>query len=164
MVLKIAWSVDDVAPIPEHGLNRGGGNFKYLFELNKELGVKFTLFVIPNYKGNYDIRNYKNWCDWIKSLDFCEIANHGFYHWNPVRNDWLEFIGITKPQAEILLKNSTEAFSEMGIYPNILKMIDDEAERQHRSRSNMLDVILRIYFNIEIDKKSITQKSLINKN
>jgi len=130
MVLKIAWSVDDVAPIPEHGLNRGGGNFKYLFELNKELGVKFTLFVIPNYKGNYDIRNYKNWCDWIKSLDFCEIANHGFYHWNPVRNDWLEFIGITKPQAEILLKNSTEAFSEMGIYPKILKIPGWEFESE----------------------------------
>jgi len=32
-------------------------------------------------------------------------------------------------------------------------MVDDEAERQRRSRSNMLDVILRKYFNVDIEEK-----------
>jgi len=38
----------------------------------------------------------------------------------------------------------------IGLYPDILKMIDDEAERQRRSRSNMLDLIVRKYFNLEV--------------
>ena len=33
----------------------------------------------------------------------------------------------------------------IGFYPDILDMIDEEAENQHRSRSNMLDVIVRRY-------------------
>jgi len=40
----------------------------------------------------------------------------------------------------------------VGFYPDVLKMIDAEAERQRRSRSNMLDLIVRKYFNLE-DKK-----------
>jgi len=44
----------------------------------------------------------------------------------------------------------------IGLYPDILRMIDDEAERQNRSRSNMLDVIVRRYFNLEIEEKSST--------
>ena len=31
----------------------------------------------------------------------------------------------------------------VGFYPDVLKMIDKEAKRQRRSRSNMLDVIVR---------------------
>ena len=46
----------------------------------------------------------------------------------------------------------------VGLYPDILKRIDDEAERQHRSRSNMLDVILRKYFNIEIEESPTSQR------
>jgi hypothetical protein len=37
----------------------------------------------------------------------------------------------------------------IGFYPDVLRFIDEEAKRQHRSRSNMLDIILRKYFNLE---------------
>jgi len=46
----------------------------------------------------------------------------------------------------------------VGLYPDVLKMIDDEAERQNRSRSNMLDVIVRKYFNIKTEEESMTPK------
>jgi metal-responsive CopG/Arc/MetJ family transcriptional regulator len=43
----------------------------------------------------------------------------------------------------------------IGIYPDILRIIDEETERQHRSRSNMLDVIVRKYFSLDIEKKAV---------
>ena len=115
MTLKIAWSVDDVVPIPEHGLNREEGNFKYLFALNKEFGAKFTLFTTPNYKGVFDIRNYVPWCEWLKSLDFCEIAAHGFTHHNQKTKMGTEFFKITESEAENLLNETVMSFNEVGI-------------------------------------------------
>ena len=41
----------------------------------------------------------------------------------------------------------------IGFYPDVLKMIDNEAKRQHRSRSNMLDVIVRKYFKLQIEEE-----------
>jgi len=49
----------------------------------------------------------------------------------------------------------------VGLYPDILKMVDDEAERQRRSRSNMLDIILRKYFNLEVDEKPTALRPLV---
>jgi len=40
----------------------------------------------------------------------------------------------------------------IGFYPDILKIIDEEAKRQRRSRSNMLDVIVRKYFSLDVEE------------
>lgn len=48
----------------------------------------------------------------------------------------------------------------VGLYPDVLKMIDEEADRQHRSRSNMLDVILRRYFNLEAEGEGSLSRPL----
>jgi len=37
-------------------------------------------------------------------------------------------------------------------YPDVIQLIDKEAERQHRSRSNMLEVIVKKYFNRNREK------------
>lgn len=121
MVLRIAFSVDDIAPIDGFGLNREQGNLKYLFALNKEFGVKFTLFVIPNYKGKAKIIDYPNWSKWLNEIPFFEIAAHGFFHWNRQRNDSVEFHGITEATAETLIKNSVKMFNEVGIKPKGFK-------------------------------------------
>jgi len=48
----------------------------------------------------------------------------------------------------------------VGFYPDVLKMIDKEAERQRRSRSNMLDIIVRRYFNMEYEERTTVSKPL----
>ena len=48
----------------------------------------------------------------------------------------------------------------VGLYPDVLEMIDQEADRQHRSRSNMLDVILRRYFNLEAEGEGTLSRPL----
>ena len=57
-------------------------------------------------------------------------------------------------------KKQTKEKVSIGLYPDILKMIDDEAERQHRSRSNMLDIIARKYFNLEIEEEPIITRPI----
>ena len=48
----------------------------------------------------------------------------------------------------------------VGLYPDILNMIDEEAERQNRSRSNMIDVIVRKYFKLEVEEETSPSKPL----
>ena len=48
----------------------------------------------------------------------------------------------------------------IGFYPEILKRIDEEAQKQNRSRSNMLDVILREYFKLEVEEGTRTSRPL----
>lgn len=121
MVLRIAFSVDDIAPYEDHGLNKEQGNLKYLFKLNEEFGVKFTLFVIPNYKGEIEIINHMDWCKWLNDIPFFEIAAHGFTHWNGRDNNSIEFNNIDESTAKILLKNSTGYFKAVGIEPKGFK-------------------------------------------
>jgi len=48
----------------------------------------------------------------------------------------------------------------VGLYPDILNMIDEEAERQRRSRSNMLDIIVRKYFDMVVEDKMVSSRPL----
>jgi predicted deacetylase len=122
MVLKIAFSVDDIAPIPEHGLNKEKGNLKYLIKLNEEFGAKFTLFTIPNFQGKNNILDHKDWFNWLKEKEFFEIGVHGYFHMNPNNPDLsIEFININKQQATTLIKNSLQTFNELGIRPSGFK-------------------------------------------
>ncbi|NVM55288.1 MAG: ribbon-helix-helix protein, CopG family [Candidatus Helarchaeota archaeon] len=51
----------------------------------------------------------------------------------------------------------------IGVYPDVLKMIDELADKEHRSRSNMLDVIVREYFRPKIEEKTISPRPLARK-
>lgn len=48
----------------------------------------------------------------------------------------------------------------IGLYPDVLELIDQEADKQHRSRSNMLDVIVRRYFNLEAEGEGTLSRPL----
>jgi len=60
----------------------------------------------------------------------------------------------------MLRKRQKQEKVSVGFYPDVLKIIDEEAKRQRRSRSNMLDVIVRRYFNLDIEAKKISQRPL----
>jgi len=117
MTLKIAFSVDDVAPIPSHGLLKEEDNLKYLFKLNKELGVKFTLFVVPNWEGKANILEHKDWFNWLSSFDFFEIANHGCQHINVRNGTSVEFSDVDVNTAERMIKYSQGVFESLGVKP-----------------------------------------------
>jgi len=39
----------------------------------------------------------------------------------------------------------------IALYPRTLKLIDDEATRQKRSRSNLIEIIIQRHFDIELE-------------
>jgi metal-responsive CopG/Arc/MetJ family transcriptional regulator len=60
----------------------------------------------------------------------------------------------------MLQNKQKQVKKSIGFYPDILQRIDEEAERQRRSRSNMLDVIVRKYFKLEVEEKMTPQRPL----
>tara|TARA_R110002051_G_scaffold324554_3_gene422367 strand:- start:3530 stop:4198 length:669 start_codon:yes stop_codon:yes gene_type:complete len=76
---SVTIAIDDAHPETGWGVE-GDKCMEYLEELNKEFGVKFTLFIPSNYHGNYPLQSHKEWIDWLKSKNYFELAAHGHYH------------------------------------------------------------------------------------
>jgi len=72
-------SIDDVNPVSGWG-REGDIQMSYLEELNREFGVKFTLFIPSNWHNEAPISKHKDWIDWLKSKSYLELAAHGHFH------------------------------------------------------------------------------------
>ena len=77
--MDLTIAIDDVHPEKGWGLP-GDECMEYLEALNKEFGVKFTLFIPSNYHNKFPISKYKDWVDWLVSKKYFELAAHGHYH------------------------------------------------------------------------------------
>ena len=77
--MEITVAIDDIHPEVGWGMP-DDKCMGYLEELNKEFGVKFTLFIPSNYHNKFPISQHKDWIDWLKSKDYFELAAHGHYH------------------------------------------------------------------------------------
>ena len=64
-------SIDDVNPVSGWG-REGDIQMSYLEELNREFGVKFTLFIPSNWHNQAPISKHKDWIDWLKSKSYLE--------------------------------------------------------------------------------------------
>lgn len=79
MEINLTVAIDDIHPEKGWGLP-GDECMYYLDELNKEFGTKFTLFIPSNYHKQFPISHYKDWIDWLVSLQYFELAAHGHFH------------------------------------------------------------------------------------
>jgi hypothetical protein len=77
--MEITVAIDDIHPEVGWGMP-DDECMGYLEELNKEFGVKFTLFIPSNYHNKFSISQHKDWIDWLKSKDYFELSAHGHYH------------------------------------------------------------------------------------
>ena len=77
--MKVTISIDDIPPEEGWGVE-GDECMRYLDELNKEFGAKFTLFIPSNYHKKAPLSQNKEWVDWLKSKKYFELAAHGHYH------------------------------------------------------------------------------------
>ena len=48
----------------------------------------------------------------------------------------------------------------IALYPTTLKLVDDEATRQNRSRSNLIETIIQNHFGIESNEKEKQSRPL----
>lgn len=121
MVLKIAFSTDDIWPCAGHGLLKNNDNFVYMKRLNDEFGLKFTLFTVPFYKGKDELKitKYKSWIKWIQEQGFYEIAMHGLTHSTDrpqyVKMPWLELHDLPEEEVKTKLIEALNLFKECGV-------------------------------------------------
>ena len=79
MEIDLTISIDDIHPETGWGVE-GDQCMEYLEELNKEFGVKFTLFIPSNYHNKAPLSKNKDWVQWLKSKKYFELAAHGHFH------------------------------------------------------------------------------------
>jgi len=48
----------------------------------------------------------------------------------------------------------------IALYPTTLKLVDDEATRQNRSRSNLIEIIIKRHFGIEQESEAKLSKPM----
>jgi hypothetical protein len=124
MTLKIAFSCDDVAPVPGFGLLWDNDPTLYLKKLNEEFGAKFTLFCIPMRDGNpqFSFDNNRVWVDKLKNTPYYEIALHGLTH-KAQKPEWgaQEFLGLSPQDSEQRISEGTNIMRRCGIKPKGFK-------------------------------------------
>jgi hypothetical protein len=89
MEVNLTVSIDDVHPEQGWGLP-GDTCMNYLYELYREFGTKFTLFVPSNYHGKFPLSEHKDWVQWLLDMPYVELAAHGHYHETSNRAIWGE--------------------------------------------------------------------------
>lgn len=72
-------AIDDVNPKKDWRIF-GDKTEKFLFDLNREYGVKFTLFIPSNHHGDAPLSENKNWINELISAGIFELAAHGHFH------------------------------------------------------------------------------------
>lgn len=118
MTLKVAFSVDDVAPTPGYGLLMQNDPLVWLEKLHEEFGCKFTLFCIPLLNGEEKNNWNKNktWVNKIKNINYYEIAQHGLTH-QAQKPEYgaQEFLGLSTDDIFQRISLGKQIFNSVGI-------------------------------------------------
>lgn len=110
-MVKIAFVIDDVNP--KDGYNLKDKKMDMIKELHDRYGTKFTLFVPAMFEGGYDLRNNKEWCDYIKGYDWIDVNVHGLTHQciDP-KQGAQEFLGISNHEIDSRIKEMKKIMTE----------------------------------------------------
>jgi len=111
--MKLTVAIDDLHPEKGWGLE-GDECMFYLEELNKEFGVKFTLFIPSNYHNKFPLSQHKYWIDWLLSKDYFELAAHGHYHMTSDKQAWGECEFADMQTVEICKERISLMINEWG--------------------------------------------------
>lgn len=119
MVNNLCVAIDDINPKKGWRI-LGDKSEKILFDLNKEYGIKFTLF-IPTFHHKTDrISDNKEWINELKNSGIFELAAHGHYHEtsDPERLYECEFLEVdSNSKAEDRIKAIMEEWDKVEHKP-----------------------------------------------
>lgn len=118
-MINVTIAIDDVNPKKDWRI-LGDKTEKYLFDLNKQFGAKFTLFIPSNHHHTGKLSENKNWIDELNNSGIFELAAHGHYHQTSDKSKWgeMEFAELQDPKQitdRILLMQNE--WSEVNIDP-----------------------------------------------
>jgi len=117
--MNLTIAIDDVNPLKGWRIF-GDQTEKYLFDLNKTFGVKFTLFIPTNYHNEAPISKDKNWIEELKDSSIFELAAHGHYHQtnNPERFGEMEFAELNNEDSiKDRIKLMLEEWNKVEVKP-----------------------------------------------
>lgn len=118
-MINLTIAIDDVNPKKDWRIF-GDKTEKYLFDLNKQFGAKFTLFIPSNHHGDAKLSDNKNWINELLDSGIFELAAHGHYHQTSDKNKWgeMEFFELQDPNqiTDRLLLMQNE-WQEVGVDP-----------------------------------------------
>jgi hypothetical protein len=118
MNLNLTIAIDDVNPKKGWRIF-GDKTEKYLFDLNKEFGAKFTLFIPSNYHGETPISENKEWVTELKSSGIFELAAHGHFHQTSDKDRFgeMEFVDMSEPECEARVEMLLEEWDKVNYKP-----------------------------------------------
>lgn len=116
--MNLTVSIDDVNPKKGWRI-LGDITEKYLFNLNKNFGVKFTLFIPSNHHGESKLSENKGWIKELNSTGIFELAAHGHYHKTSDNSRFgeMEFLEITEQECIDRVKMINEEWDSVNIKP-----------------------------------------------
>jgi peptidoglycan/xylan/chitin deacetylase (PgdA/CDA1 family) len=117
-MINLTIAIDDVNPKKDWRI-LGDKTEKYLFELNKQFGAKFTLFIPSNHHNTGKLSENKTWINELQSSDIFELAAHGHYHQTSdnTRFGEMEFVDMTEQQCIDRLSMLNEEWASVGGTP-----------------------------------------------
>ena len=116
--INLTIAIDDVNPKKDWRI-LGDKTEKYLFDLNKEFGAKFTLFIPSNHHNTGKLSENKEWIHELNDSGIFELAAHGHYHKTSDVNRFgeMEFFDMTEQECIDRLKLLQDEWESVDITP-----------------------------------------------
>lgn len=117
-MINLTIAIDDVNPKKDWRI-LGDKTEKYLFDLNKEFGAKFTLFIPSNHHSTGKLSENKDWVNELQSSGIFELVAHGHYHQTSdnARFGEMEFVDMTEQECIDRIAMLNEEWESVGIKP-----------------------------------------------
>jgi len=116
--MNVTIAIDDVNPKKEWRIF-GDKTEKYLFNLNKQFGAKFTLFIPSNHHNTGKLSENKSWVKELKDSGIFELVAHGHFHSTSDASKFgeMEFADMTEQECIDRIKMLNEEWESVGIKP-----------------------------------------------
>lgn len=117
-MINLTIAIDDVNPKKDWRIF-GDKTEKYLFDLNKQFGAKFTLFIPSNHHNTGKLSENKNWVNELNDSGIFELAAHGHYHQtsNEDKFGQMEFADMTEQECIDRVKMLNEEWEAVDMKP-----------------------------------------------
>jgi peptidoglycan/xylan/chitin deacetylase (PgdA/CDA1 family) len=117
-MINLTIAIDDVNPKKDWRIF-GDKTEKYLFDLNKQFGAKFTLFIPSNHHHTGKLSENKNWVEELIDCDIFELAAHGHYHQTSDESKFgqMEFTDMTEQECIDRIKMMNDEWEAVNVKP-----------------------------------------------
>ncbi len=116
--MNLTIAIDDVNPLKDWRI-LGDKTEKYLFDLNKKYGVKYTLFIPTNYHNESKISDNKQWVKELIDTNIFELAGHGHFHQTSDKNKYgeMEFVDMNESECIERIQMMMGEWESVGYKP-----------------------------------------------